>query len=999
MEKKLLKTSLLIALLIMSFVTHAIPADPKPIIIKQPNGKTLTFYLKGDERMSWAVTTDGYTLLTNAKGNLVYAIQDDRGSMVASDILAADSDQRTIKDLRFLKKVKKNIAYSDQQKEAYQKLWSAKIPTKYTQPLFPAKGGKKNLLVVLVNFSDLSFTTDKSIFENMCMQDNYNGTGSIRQYYYAASGGQLDLQIDVVGPVTLPNSMEYYGGHETKIYNGEQYTVHDKNTKAFVTHAVQKVASLVNMKKYDNDNDGIVDDIAFIYAGTPESSTKNPNELWPHSSEAQMTTLYNGVKVNRYTCSAEKPVQAIGTFCHEFGHALGLPDWYDTDYDKNGGTSVTVGGYSLMCDGAYNNNQNTPPLWSAIEQSLVGWIDTIINVDGTMDSVRLPIIDGTKDTAYRIFVSGTEFFMLEGRKKQGFDAYLPGEGLIVYHGQMNKINAWVNYGENKVSINPNDRGWFIEPADGLLSSTNTGAATFPGTKNITCFLTPKTISGTTLDNMKITDIHKENDSVLMFNFNSNKPYIQTGDATNKLSTSVTVSAKVVYKKPDVTFIKKGFVYSLQENCPYVASNTVEDTTLSDVVNINAVISGLTNYTDYYYKAFVTDNSGVMHFGNIKKVKTSSGLGYTSTNSATNIDSTSATLNGSLYFLEDGTFTEKGFVYVVDNADVDPTVDGANNSIKVTVVGSDLGDYAYDLTNLQQGTTYYYRSYVTNIYGTTYGDKKSFQTLYPAIKNNVISASQQICLGTTPEELTGEEPAGAFGEFTYKWEQQSGYGSWHTAEGVHNTASYQPAALTTTTNYRRVAISKGKYENISNIITVEVFHSNAGNIVSSKKVYQVGEEVKLTLVNYSGTVLDWLAGTDTNHLFSIGNAGLAVLKKTFNEKGPQYFQVKVQAGQCESVMSSIKSITITNSSVADVESLSVFDVIPNPTTNGRFTVNSGISKAQSLVITNTLGQVVYSEKDVDLQNKNIELKDVEDGTYIINVMFNDNLMTKKIIVKK
>ena len=1006
MKRTLLKTLALVACLIMSFATFAVPADPKPVTVKQPNGKTLTFYLKGDERMSWAVTLDGYSLLNNKDGNFVYAIKNSDGNMVASSVLACNAEQRNSQENTFLASVPKYITYSTTQKQMYNKLWESKVPTKaYKQNHFPAKGGKKNLLVVLVSFADLEFSTDKSVFEDMCMQENYKGSGSISQYYYTTSGGELDLQIDVVGPVTLPNSMEYYGGHETRNYGGTSYEIKDKNTKDFVRHAIAAVNDLVDFSKYDNDGDGIVDDIAFIYAGTPESTTGHPNEIWPHSSETQFTELYDGVRINRYTCSAEKPDQVIGTFCHEFGHALGLPDEYDTDYAQSGGESVTVGSWSLMCQGSYNNNQNTPPLWSAGQKIRTGWIDTVIVLDVMQDSLRLPVITGSHDTAYRINISGTqEFFLIESRKKHGFDSFLPGEGLLIYHGQMDKIDSWNKYGNNSINVTPADRGWFIEPADGLLNSTTGAAASFPGAKNIRNFVKgaanyPKLVKGTPLDTISVTNVQYLNDTVMLFNYNSTTPVVKTNNPSAKTVNSMNVSGTVIYKGGHTEFASKGIIYSLEEECEATTDNVIADDNLSDTDSIKATISGLQNNTKYYYRAFVVTNDGRTALGDIVSATTQSGLGYVITQNPTNIDSTSAILKANLSSIGQGDFVEGGFVYIADNNLVDPTIEDTENCTKIVVEGLGLGTYEYKVEDLQQGSNYYYRAYITNTYGTYYGTTKQFQTLYPEIKNNTISASQQICLGSTPNELKGNEATGGFGDFTYLWQQQSGYSSWGPAEGVNNEKNYQPSDLTATTNYRRIATSKGRFTSTSNTITVEVLHSVAGTINTSKDIYTTGEEITLTLRNYSGSIVEWLHGTDSSALISIGNSAKSTLTQTIDQEGTYFYQVKVQSGQCEAAMTNIKTITVGPSSINDAENSVAFDIMPNPSANGTFSIISDINNAQSLVITNAIGQVVYSDRNVDLTNKTITLNNAENGSYFISIISNDNLTTKKLIINK
>ncbi len=998
MKRTLLKTFMLAALLLVSVASFAVPANPKPITIKQ-NGRTLTYYLRGDERMHWGVTSDGYTLLNDAQGQMVYAVRDANGNMVASTMLACDPSQRSMNDNLFLANVEKHISYSATQKAGLKKLFEDKHSlTKDDVPLFPATGGVKHLLVVLVNFADKAMTIPKSVFENMCMQDNYNGCGSVHEYFYVNSNGQLDLQIDVVGPVTLDNSMSYYGSDAQSPYG----TIHDVNVKEMIKDGIKLIKDSVDLSIYDNDGDGFIDDVAFIYAGTPQSTTGIADEIWPHSGRANGTTSYDGVKVNRYTCSAEKPDQVIGTFVHEFGHALGLPDEYDTDYAESGGSAVTVSSWSVMCEGSYNNNQNSPCLWSNFQKTLVGWIDEEnavidLTLDQSLDNLRLPLNTGTNDTSYRIFIPETnEFFFLEYRKKQGFDAYIPGDGMLIYHGQMNKINAWVNYGNNSINVNPNDRGWYIEPADGLLNSISLSAAAFPGSKNIVNFLNAKKVNGESVD-MKITNVHYLNDSVMMFNFNSNTPVIATNAATNRHATSMQMNGKVLNKHASTNIANKGFYYSTESDVT-TAATRVEDEDLTDLENITVSVTGLTNNTTYYYKAFIEDEEGTIYLGEENHAMTTSGFGYAQTKDPTNVDYTSATMNASYTTVGEGTFVEKGFVYVADDKSATPAI-GNEGTVKIVIEGEEYGDYSYNLTELEQGTYIKYRAYMTNSYGTLYGNEKDFTTLYPEITNNVISVSQtDICENSVPEQITGTEAQGGFGNFTYLWQQRDNGSSWVDAEGTNNEQNYQPQALSTTTNFRRIAISNNKVQAESNVIIINVNSSKGGTIYMTKSVYNVGDEIKLTLNNYTGDILDWTKGTTEENMASVGNANKAVYTETAEQEGKYYYQVKVQFSQCEPALSEIKEVTVQASSLSDANGNMVLDIMPNPSTNGTFTLNANVSNAD-IVITNTLGQVVYSENNADLNNKTINLNNAQSGSYIISITAQGKLTTKKLIINK
>ena len=113
--------------------------------------------------------------------------------------------------------------------------------------------------------------------------------------------------------------------------------------------AVQKAAAggLVNLDDYDANGDGIVDMVYIIYAGLGEADGGDANTVWPHMWNLQASQQFanqtiQGKRLGLYACSAEyrtdptvtqgKSFSGIGTFCHEYGHCLGLPDIYDVTY-------------------------------------------------------------------------------------------------------------------------------------------------------------------------------------------------------------------------------------------------------------------------------------------------------------------------------------------------------------------------------------------------------------------------------------------------------------------------------------------------------------------------------------------------------------------------------------------------------------------------------------------------------------------------------------------
>lgn len=100
----------------------AVPAKQTPITITQPDGRVLTYVLKGDEVVSWCESSDGYTLLANGEGVLCYAMLDKDKNLVSSGVVACSREERNVQDLLFLKSIDKKLFYSDKQMEKFAKI-------------------------------------------------------------------------------------------------------------------------------------------------------------------------------------------------------------------------------------------------------------------------------------------------------------------------------------------------------------------------------------------------------------------------------------------------------------------------------------------------------------------------------------------------------------------------------------------------------------------------------------------------------------------------------------------------------------------------------------------------------------------------------------------------------------------------------------------------------------------------------------------------------------
>ncbi len=444
MKNKLL---LLVVMCMMMVSAFAVPARKGGVIVTQPDGTELAVYQHGDEYFHW---------LTNAKGEWL-SLDSDGFYRVTETLTAAEINTRRMTAPR-------------------------RAEYKAT-PLNVAPRG----LIILVNFTDAQFQTDKAEMDSMLTGYNYardysykygtrnyhiTSQGSARQYFYDSSNGQYNPSFDVVGPVTISQNMSYYGGNNS--------WGSDKAPEKMIKEACELVDATIDFSLYDNDNDGYVDFVYVIYAGYGEADGGNATTIWPHSWDlysAGVTCNVDGKRVSRYACSNElnyhsKQHTGIGTFCHEFSHVLGLPDLYVTSGES---THKTLDAWSILDYGNYNNDGNTPPTYSAYERFFMGWLtprlmtepENVVLEDLSTTNEALLVTETDQHNLIGNDPNPTTFYLLENRQQMGWDEYLPGHGLMLTKIQYN-YNKWY---QNIVNNTVSSMGVDLIEADGVADKT------------------------------------------------------------------------------------------------------------------------------------------------------------------------------------------------------------------------------------------------------------------------------------------------------------------------------------------------------------------------------------------------------------------------------------------------------------------------------------------------------------------------------------------------
>ena len=333
-------------------------AYPGIINFSQIDGTTIHIYLKGDEKAKWAETEDGYSILLNSNGIYEYALLKDSADLILSGVKARNQGERSIEDLKFLTSITKHLRYSRSQVSKMREMWKAPANTP-VQKVFPTKGSRK-LVCILMDFPDKKFTKTQTDFDNLFNKIAYNensATGSVRDYFLESSYNQFDLSVTVVGPFTTANNMAYYGGNNS--------SGNDLRDREFAAEAINLGSTAVNFADFDNDNDGTVDGVYIIYAGYGEEAGGPAETIWAHAWNLLTPIVKNGKTISKYSTSCElkgntgTTTAPIGVICHEFGHVLGAPDFYDTNYATEGQYAGT-GKWDLQGTGLWLNGGITP---------------------------------------------------------------------------------------------------------------------------------------------------------------------------------------------------------------------------------------------------------------------------------------------------------------------------------------------------------------------------------------------------------------------------------------------------------------------------------------------------------------------------------------------------------------------------------------------------------------------------------------------------------------
>lgn len=357
-----------------------------------------------------------------------------------------------------------------------------------TSPNYVPHTGTINIPVILVEFNDQKFSVNDpkeafdQFFNGTTQADlgngNQNNYGSVLQYFQVMSSNTFKPVFKVYGPVTLDQDETFYGGTND--------SGNDEKPNKLIDDAIAKLQASDEAIKDATVfcKDGTtVDCVYIIYAGVGQNIGGANTTVWAKTGNASGNTLVSK-SIRWYSMASELSgmkasedsamIAGVGVSCHEFSHALGLPDIYpsvgtSSGYAKN---NQNMEFWDLMDGGEYTYNGGyCPTPYTAWEKEQLGWSVNIQTLDESQ-SVTMPTSTEQGGTAYKIVnpYNSHEYFMLECIQKKGWNKHQYAAGLMVYH--VNEPSNGTIYMGTRLNDAKGYPGMAIVPADGLCASAD-----------------------------------------------------------------------------------------------------------------------------------------------------------------------------------------------------------------------------------------------------------------------------------------------------------------------------------------------------------------------------------------------------------------------------------------------------------------------------------------------------------------------------------------------
>lgn len=556
------KLSLLLALTLgLSTAAYATFPVRRTFVHQQPDGQRITINSVSNGQYTLYFTSDNKAVLPSTDGHYYYATTS--GSTLQPSTQLAQSPLTEAARAISAKALTLNQAerIMSQETSRTTKSVSPRSLNTSTQDGLGKYGqsaigvvksiGAPIIPVVMIDFADRAFqdtiteTKVSRLFNEEGYRDEPAARGSVRDYFIAQSGGMFTPSFKVVAHVKVSNGYAYYGKDAT---SGSI----DPNASTLVREALAEASKTVDFSEFRTEGTTNVPLVALMYAGPGQQSSfedGNTDYLWAKFSQSTYDVNGGTSKVQSYLLCNEllqsygstpndvrgAMIDGVGLFAHEFGHALGLPDFYNT---SNSSASVPMGYWDIMDYGQYYQNGYRPVEYNAYERSYMGWLKVKDITNEPAQYLRLaPLASEETDDAVRAYVirnpeSDKEYYLLENKQRNTWLTSTMGSGMFITHVDYNS-SSWLSNRVNTSATHP--RFTFVAADNIKEGSTPNGISfseffqgyqsdLFPGLKGITSFTDDTTPAATVYNGTKgllsrpLFNIEQLEDGIIGFSY-------------------------------------------------------------------------------------------------------------------------------------------------------------------------------------------------------------------------------------------------------------------------------------------------------------------------------------------------------------------------------------------------------------------------------------------------------------------------------------------------
>lgn len=557
------------ALAVLALTASAVPAKPGLFrTLTLSDGTTVKAQLVGDEHGHYWLSADGRA----------YQQVDGTTNFEEVDITVIQSKANARRAIR------RKVCYAS----------TSDGLGRYNTPGLGALNsiGEYTIPVIMVQFSDKKFLSTTTVekmnrfYNEQGYHDESGCVGSVRDYFVSQSRGMFKPTFDVVGIVTLSNKYSYYGRDSGSTIDANVDDLAPDAVAAAISQLGTDFSQYVRTTTNSLKTTTGVPLVCILYAGygqaTGSSSSEETNTVWP--CEWDCDENYSGTHFNAWFVGNELytdgTLMGMGVFCHEAGHALGLPDFYCTNYNYSNDDPFS--NWSIMDCGAYVNDARAPIGYTAYERSYLGWLDIPTYTAGEYQNLD-PYTNDNGTTAVKIATnSSTEYFILENRQPGTWYPEDMGSGLFVSRFAYNQT-AWDN---NTLNNTKNKKRAKIVTANGATLNYSGDQANLYG--NGVNSITSLALYSSGTVNPQITTITKNADGTITLNAaaatNVAKPTFSP--AAGRYTEAQTVTISCATEGVAIYYTTDGSTPTASST-RYTSPIVIEETTTLKAIAVNA----------------------------------------------------------------------------------------------------------------------------------------------------------------------------------------------------------------------------------------------------------------------------------------------------------------------------------------------------------------------------------------------------------------------------